>query len=82
MKCANSNKGSYAWKSLLQARHVIELGVGWRIGDGESTLIQSDKWLPKNPSAMIVSPPVTLPLDSKVSAHIDEDNYSWKSNLI
>ena len=47
-----------------------------------STLIRFDKWLPKHLLARIVSPLVTLPLDSKVSAHIDEDNYSWKSNLI
>ena len=27
MVCDSSNKGSYAWKSLYQARHVIELGM-------------------------------------------------------
>lgn len=27
MECANPNKGSYAWKILLKARHVIDLGA-------------------------------------------------------
>lgn len=37
-----------------------------------STLIRFDKWLPKHLLARIVSPLVTLPLDSKVSVLIDE----------
>ena len=82
MECANPNKGSYAWKSLLQARHIIDLGASWRIGNGDSILIQADKWLPKHPSARIVSPPVTLPLEAKVSTLIDEVSHYWKSDLI
>ena len=76
MECTNTNKGSYAWKSLLQARHIIDLGAGWRIGNGESTLIRADKWLPKHPPIRIDSPPMTLPPDSKVSVLIDEVNHS------
>lgn len=82
MECASRNKGSYALESLLQARRIIDLGVGWRIGNEESIPIQSDKWLPKHPPAMIVSPPVTLPLEAKVSALIDEVNHSWNSDLV
>lgn len=48
----------------------------------ESTLIQSHKWLPKYPPAMIVSPPVTLPLEANVSALIDGLNNSWNSDLV
>ena len=66
----------------MQARYVIDLGASWRIGSGESILIRDDKWLPKHPPARIVSPPVTLPLESKVSALIDEVNYYWRSDLI
>lgn len=82
MECANTNKGSYAWKSLLQARHIVDLGASWRIGNGESTLTGSDKWLPKHPPARIASPPATLPLDSKVSVLIDEVKHSWNSTLV
>lgn len=82
MECTNSNKGSYAWRSLLQARYVINLGAVWRVGDGRSTFIRTDKWLPKNPAVMIVSPPTVLPLDSRVSELIDEATHTWKSDLV
>lgn len=82
MECANTNKGSYAQKSLLQARHIVDLGASWRIGNEESTLTRFDKWLPKHPPARIASPPATLPLDSKVSVLIDEVNHSWNSALV
>ena len=82
MECTNPNKGLYAWRRLLQARYVIEVGVVWRLGDGRSTFIRTDKWLPKNPAMMIVSPPAVLPLDSRVSELINEATHTWKSDLV
>ena len=75
MQCDNSNKGSYAWKSLLQARYVVDSGAGWRVGDHYSVAIRSDKWLPKNPPSLVASPPSSLPIDSSVSALIDQENH-------
>lgn len=41
---ANSlSKGSYAWKSIAQAKQVIELGSVWRAGDGKSIKVRGDK---------------------------------------
>ena len=34
LDCEAYNKGSYAWKSLLQAKHVVKLGAVWRVGNG------------------------------------------------
>ena len=82
MECVSSNKGSFAWKSLLQARQVIDLGSGWRIGDGQSVRIQDDRWLPKIPAARLVSPSATLPPDAKVSELINEDTHAWRAALI
>ena len=39
IECESFNKGSYAWKSIIQAKHVIELGRIWRVGNGESIQI-------------------------------------------
>ena len=33
---------SYAWKSILKSRKVIQLGAQWRIGDGSSVKIFKD----------------------------------------
>ena len=69
----SSTKGSYAWKSIFQARNVVELGIAWRVGDGKSIRIRGDKWLPSNPSKKIISPPASLLLDARVSDLIDEE---------
>nr|POE46541.1 putative ribonuclease h protein [Quercus suber] len=75
-------EGSYAWKSILQSHHVIDVGAVWRIGDGCSVQIREDNWIPSLPAAKIISPPVILPLVLIVSSLIDYDSHSWKVDLI
>ena len=43
LDCEAYNKGSYAWKSLLQAKHVVKLGAVWRVGNGQAIKIKGDK---------------------------------------
>jgi len=42
---ATSSSRSYAWKSILRSRYLIEEGAKWRLGDGQSIRIFIDKWL-------------------------------------
>ena len=35
MEVADSRMGSYAWKSILRGRDIIQRGDLWRIGNGE-----------------------------------------------
>ena len=72
MDYVSSNKGSFGWKSLLQARHVIDLGSGWRIGNGQSVRIREDRWLPEIPTARIVSPSAMIPPEAKISELIND----------
>ncbi|MBA0636042.1 hypothetical protein Godav_028932 [Gossypium davidsonii] len=37
---------SYTWRSILGARYLLEEGMGWRIGNGDSVNIWNDRWLP------------------------------------
>ena len=48
--------GSYAWQSILKARHVISMCATWRIGNGESVFIHGDRWLPDPHSNKVISP--------------------------
>ena len=82
MDCDSANKGSYAWKSLCQARHVIEMGSVWRVRDGKNIQIRKDRWLPKVSSPKIVSPILNLPQDSRVSDLINAESHSWKADLV
>ena len=36
MEAKEGHGGSYAWKSILKGRSVIERGAKWRVGNGES----------------------------------------------
>ena len=35
MEAKDSRLGSYAWKSILIGRDVIQRGASWRVGDGK-----------------------------------------------
>ena len=48
--------GSYAWRSILKARGLIQRGMLWRVGDGRNINIYADRWLPNEGSAKIISP--------------------------
>ena len=43
---AKEKYGSYAWKNILRARKVVGKGAKWRVGDGQSSKVFEDNWLP------------------------------------
>ncbi|KAK9988680.1 hypothetical protein SO802_028919 [Lithocarpus litseifolius] len=46
----------YAWRSILQARDVINKGAIWRVGNGELIDIWGHRWLPDLTHGKIISP--------------------------
>ena len=47
-KCKVPENASWIWKGLMGARQLIEKGVRRRIGNGKSTKIWEDSWIPDN----------------------------------
>ena len=43
---AKSKQGSFAWQSILKARHVIKKGMLQRVGDGFKIWVFHDNWIP------------------------------------
>lgn len=39
------SRPSYAWRSIYQAREVLEAGLVWRVGNGEKIHFWGDIWL-------------------------------------
>ena len=74
---AVNTKGSFAWQSILKARQVIELGVVWRVGNGEKVRIRGDSWLPDPHSSKVISPQKNFPRNTQVYALLNEDGTSW-----
>ncbi|MCI24538.1 F-box protein, partial [Trifolium medium] len=47
---------SYAWRSILSAKDVLDKGARWRVGNGASIKIWKDKWLPNQAGFKVWSP--------------------------
>ena len=47
MEAADSRLGSYAWKSILRGRDIIQMEAIWRIGSGEKINMWQQRWLPR-----------------------------------
>ena len=56
-------KCSYAWKSILQSRKVIQKGAIWRVGDGWRISIWEHSWLPTLGMSRVVSPKIDVGLN-------------------
>ncbi|XP_065623642.1 uncharacterized protein LOC136064997 [Quercus suber] len=78
MEAKNPSSASYAWKSIIKGRAVIQRGAVWRIRDGRSVSIWGDHWLSVRHSPKIVSLCTGALTDAKVSSLIDSDRRSWK----
>lgn len=78
---AKSSSGSFAWKSILWSRDLIERGSSWKVGNGDSVRIYKDAWLP-SPDGRIKSPVFHLAPESSVKFLIDPDTGWWNINLI
>lgn len=73
---------SQIWHSTLDGREVLKQGIIRRIGDGSTTNIWVDNWLPRD---CMLKPIVCLKSDSppqKVSDLIDSTLAKWKVGLI
>ncbi|PNX92710.1 ribonuclease H [Trifolium pratense] len=81
--CANEGyQPSYAWRSILSARTLVEKGGLWRIGDGRKVRIWKDIWMPD--MKIISSRNNNCPLsdDALVMDLIDVDTKQWKRDVI
>ena len=82
LEARDSNVGSYAWKSILSARDVIRRGMVWRVGTGERVRIKEDRWLPEKGYELIISPLTQVPVETKVSYLINQDQVRWNEEMV
>jgi ribonuclease HI len=57
LQATRKNHSSHTWRAILQGREVLTLGLIRRIGNGESTNVWTDRWLPNHFSGR----PITTP---------------------
>lgn len=79
---AKSTSSSFAWKSILKARKVIDMGARWRIGNGAQTKFFEDAWLPGSNASRVLSPVSVLSENATINQLIDSESGWWNSALI
>ncbi|XP_042972839.1 uncharacterized protein LOC122304645 [Carya illinoinensis] len=71
LKAKLGNNPSLIWRSIMAAKPLLEEGLIWRIGNGCSTKLWHDRWLPSPISFKIQSRINTLEGEAKVAEIIE-----------
>ena len=79
---AQLKSGSYAWHSILGAWKVVAIGARWRIGNGLTTRVYSNSWLPSGGLGRITSPLSEIPADAIVADLLEVESGWWNRALI
>ena len=82
MEAKDSRGGSYAWRSILKGRYVIQKRSRWRVGDGKSINIWQHRWIPRKNSSLVASYPIESMENCSVAVLIDENERRWNEEVI
>lgn len=81
MEAIDSRMGSYAWRSILKGRVVLQ-GARWRVGNGESINIWQHHWLPRKHSPLAVFYTVESWENQMVASLINSSTRQWNKDAI
>ena len=82
MEALDTRMGSYAWKSILIGRDVIQRGSRWRVGNGEKINIWQHRWLPRKHPPQLPTCPIDDFEHSRVSCLIDPNTRQWQIDIV
>ncbi|KAK9995232.1 hypothetical protein SO802_024935 [Lithocarpus litseifolius] len=82
MEARDSRLGSYAWRSILIGRDVIQRGARWRVGDGKNIRIWQDYWIPRMHPTLLSACPISDFEDSSVDILIDPQSRQWNVEMV
>ena len=82
MEASDTRLGSYAWKSILIGRDVIQRGSRWRVGNGEKINIWQHRWLPRKHPPQLPTCPIDDFEHSLASCLIDPNTRQWQTDIM
>lgn len=66
----------------MATKSMVEEGIRWSIGNGESVQIWNDKWIPIPDTYKTMTPIKPLMYNEKVLTLIDKERVVWKTKLV
>ncbi|XP_013617255.1 PREDICTED: uncharacterized protein LOC106323722 [Brassica oleracea var. oleracea] len=82
MKVQKENNPSYGWRSLLASKEVLHKGLRKKIGNGHTTKVWEEPWLPTQPSRAPLCIDNVRDEDFRVHHLIDAQNQSWNLEIL
>jgi hypothetical protein len=80
LRCTRKKHSSHTWRAILSGREVLAQGLIKRIGDGSSTNIWRDRWLPNHFDARPLTPQEGQ--DVEYVSDLMTDEGRWDENRI
>lgn len=81
LECGKGYRSSYAWRSILFGRELLQQGLIKSIGNVESTYIWGDKWIMDEIPRRPVNKQILIDINLKVSSLIDGTG-NWRIDLL
>lgn len=72
---------SFSWGSIINARHILQAGLVWKVGYGMDIRIWDDNWIPNVPYSMLQRP-TTSSIPTLVSELLHADTMTWNIPLL
>ncbi|XP_074313616.1 uncharacterized protein LOC141648798 [Silene latifolia] len=77
MSASLGHNPSYTWRSIFEARSVLEAGLRRRIGDGNDTKVWGHAWIPGTQTGRVISPCVQGNEGMVVAELLTADGRGW-----
>ena len=82
MEAIDSPNSSYTWKSIMAAKHILQRGTYWRIGNGRHIRVLNEAWIPNHITNRVLHPTFNIEEGMMVAKLMDPDSRGWDREVI